>query len=143
MWSSFNAAVPVLALVVLTAPQTAPQDLVPTTIAEGTDSGITSARQVVIRTADEWRTLWAAHRSESTPQVDFSRSIVVGVFLGSRPTAGFRVEITGATVQGDQAIVRFVEHLPAADAILAQIITAPFHLIALPSAVRTVRFQQS
>ena len=143
MYLFCDAAVHALALVLLVAPQAGIQDFAPMTIAKGTNSGVSSARQVAIRTAEEWRTLWSAHSSDPAPPVDFSRSILVGVFLGSRPTTGFSVEITGATVQGDQAVVRFVEHRPDADAILAQVITAPFHLVTLPSVVRAVRFQQT
>jgi hypothetical protein len=113
------------------------------TIAQGLHSGITDTRQVIVRTAEEWQALWSAHGSGQAPPVDFSRAVVVGVFLGSRPTAGFSVEITGATVQGDQAVVQFVEHRPDPGAILAQVTTAPFHLVSLPSVIRVVRFQQA
>jgi hypothetical protein len=128
---------------VLAAPQAELQELVPATLAQGIQSDIGQSRQVVVRTAEEWRALWAAHSSQPAPSVDFSRSVVVGVFLGSRPTAGFRVEITGATAQGGQAVVRFVEHRPAPDALLAQIITAPFHLVVLPASLRAITLQQS
>jgi hypothetical protein len=143
MWTFCDAAVHLISLVVLVAPQAVVQDVVPMTVAQGTDSSIIRAREVTVRTPEEWRTLWSAHSSDPAPQLDFSRSIVVGVFLGSRPTAGFRVEITRATVHGDQAVVNFVEHRPDPDAILSQVVTAPFHLVTLPSTVRTVRFQQT
>ena len=32
------------------------------------------------------------HSAERVPTIDFSRAMVVGVFLGSRPTAGYEVE---------------------------------------------------
>jgi len=128
---------------VLLIPQTVLQELVPETLAQGTQSRIEEPRHVVVRTVEAWRELWAAHSLQPAPIVDFSRVVVVGVFIGARPTAGFRVEITGVTSQAGRAVVRFVEHRPAPDAILAQIITAPFHLVLLPASLGSITFQQS
>lgn len=138
-----DAEIGLLALMTLAAlqPVVLP-DLAARTVAEGINSGISESRQVTVRTLQEWRTLWSAHSSEPAPQVDFSRSLAVGVFLGSRPTAGFRVEITRVTIEGDRAVVQFVERRPEPDAILGQVITAPFHVVTLPSVVRTITFQQ-
>ena len=70
------------------------------TIARGDLSGVDEPRQVVIRTVEEWQALWTEHSGgTSVPDVDFSRSLVAGVFQGSRPTAGFQVEITGVHVE--------------------------------------------
>ena len=119
------------------------QELVPPTVAQGTTSGITEPRQIVVRSAADWRALWAAHSPQPAPDVDFSRSVVAGVFLGSRPSAGFRVEITNVSIQGNRAVVQFVEHRPGSDDIVAQMLTAPFHLVALPNSVRDVSFQET
>ena len=45
--------------------------------------------QVTVRSAAEWTTLWQAarRRARRCRAVDFAREMVVGVFLGSRPTA--------------------------------------------------------
>src|SRR5204863_7794984 len=67
------------------------------TIDRGTHSSIDQARTVVVRSADEWSALWRAHaEGKPAPPVDFARELAVGVFLGSRPTAGYSVEIVGA-----------------------------------------------
>jgi len=69
-------------------------------LASGTQSGIERPRTVVVRTPAEWKTLCADHvPGGPCPSVDFSRSTVVGVFLGTRPTAGARVEITASSVR--------------------------------------------
>jgi hypothetical protein len=122
--------------------QTAVEPLMPlTTIARGTDSAIEEPREVVVRTIDEWRELWRAHGTEPMPEVDLSNSVVVGVFLGSRPTAGFTVAITSVTVSGDQAVVHFGEARPDPGALVAQVVTAPYHLVALPRDIRTFTFK--
>ena len=58
--------------------------------------------------------------------------MVVGVFLGSRPTAGFGVEIVSAREEQGALVVRYRETRPAADAIAAQVLTSPYHLVAVP-----------
>ena len=93
-------------------------------------------------TPADWRSLWTAHSSEPVPPVDFARLLVVGVFLGTRPTAGFDVEVTGATIRGDEAVVRFVEQRPAPDAVLAQVVTSPYHFVLLPAGLRLVTLEQ-
>ena len=59
------------------------------------------ARQATVRSAAEWETLWRQHAGErARPPVDFAKEMVVAVFLGSRPTAGFSIEIVGTREDG-------------------------------------------
>ena len=58
-----------------------------TTVAQGAVSAIDEPRHAVVRTAAEWQSLWDTHSPEAqAPTVDFTRAVVVGVFLGARPT---------------------------------------------------------
>ncbi len=113
-----------------------------TSVAEGTRSQIQEPRQVVVRTAADWQTLWTAHDSAAAPNVDFSRAIVVGVFLGTRPTAGFSVRITAVTATGTKAVVEYVEGRPRPGGMTAQVLTSPFHLVTVPRTIETVVFKQ-
>ena len=114
------------------------------TIARGDLSGVDEPRQVVIRTVEEWQALWTEHSGgTSVPDVDFSRSLVAGVFQGSRPTAGFQVEITGGTRRTGRVVVpEHGERRPPAGQPVAQILTAPFHMISLSRDVGEVRLQR-
>jgi hypothetical protein len=69
--------------------------------------------------------------------------MVVGVFLGSQPTAGFGVEIVGASIEGDRMVVRFRSSRPADDAIVAQIVTSPYNLVAVPRHSGEVSFEKT
>jgi hypothetical protein len=69
--------------------------------------------------------------------------MVVGVFLGSRMTGGFDVQITGAEVDGGALVVRYTETTPAPGAMLAQVITAPFHLVSVEKFDGPVRFERT
>jgi hypothetical protein len=104
----------------------------PRTIDKGDQSNIDSRREVVVRTAAEWQKLWQQHSPDRPmPSIDFSKEIVVGVFLGSRPTAGYGVAIVKAIDANGVLHVQYRESAPGRDAITAQILTFPYHLAAL------------
>jgi hypothetical protein len=110
---------------------------------KGPMSGIDTARQVTLRSAAEFATLWKSHAADrKMPDVDFNSNMVVGIFLGSRPTAGFGVEIVSAQPEDGALVVRYKETRPSRDAISAQVITTPFHLVAVPKVEGTVRFEK-
>lgn len=116
-------------------------DVAFTTIARGTASGQETPRQVAVRTAAEWRELWKLHApARKLPAVDFSTKMVVGVFLGSRPTAGFDAEIVAARREDHTLIVEYVERRPGPGTITAQVLTEPFHLVSLPKHDGPIRF---
>ena len=119
----------------------AAQTLVVTTLAQGTDSGIAEPRLVVVRTAAEWQSVWSAHGRGPLPAVDFTQSMVVGVFAGARATAGFRVTIESVIVEDEVVRVRHREERPNPDDPVAQILTAPFHLVTIPTSDRRVVFE--
>jgi hypothetical protein len=110
---------------------------------KGPMSAIDTARQVTVRTPAELTTLWKSHAADrKMPDVDFNSNMVVGIFLGSRPTAGFGVEIVSAQPDGGALVVKYKETRPSRDAISAQVITTPFHLVAVPKFEGTVRFEK-
>ncbi len=111
-------------------------------LAGGTHSEIQEPRQVVVRTAEDWQALWKAHSAEPAPIIDFSRSMVIGVFLGSRPTAGFTVEITAIRVRNNTAVVEYTERGPAPGAITAQVLTSPFHLVTVTRDLGAIEFSR-
>jgi protease stability complex PrcB-like protein len=113
------------------------------TVAQGTDSNINESRQVVIRSAAEWQALWKAHDDDgATPVVDFARSVVLGVFLGSRPTAGFGAEVTAVKKEGERWVVEYLERRPPPGALTAQVLTSPYHLVSVPRDIGIVEFRR-
>jgi hypothetical protein len=116
----------------------------PRTLEKGDQSSIEEARQVLVRTDAELRQLWQQHSPERPmPKVDFSREMVIGVFMGSRPNAGFSTAIVSATAANGALIVRYSESKPAPGIISAQILTFPYHLVAISKAdVKDVKFEK-
>jgi hypothetical protein len=113
------------------------------TIDQGTSSNIDDVRTVAIRDQAEWAALWRAHAAgKPIPAVDWSQEMVVGVFLGTRPSAGFRVEIVGYREEGGRVVAGYRETRPSRDAIAAQILTSPYALAAIPRRAGDVVLQK-
>jgi hypothetical protein len=115
------------------------------TLDRGLDSQIDAARQVTARTAAEWQALWTQHAGErARPAVDFGKEMVAGVFLGSRPTAGFSVEIVDVREQGSTLTVQYRENRPSPGTLTAQVLTMPYHIVAVPKPMAggDVRFEK-
>ena len=111
------------------------------TIARGDVSNQDAPKQVVARTAEEWQTIWKAHSSTApVPAVDFSANMVVGVFLGSRPSAGYGVEIVGTHSEGTALVIDYSTTQPGRGMMAAQMITEPFHLVSIPRHADPIRF---
>ena len=57
--------------------------------------------------------------------VDFSGQMILAVYLGERPTAGYAVEITSVKLSGSRIIANYKETAPAEDSITSQVLTYP------------------
>jgi hypothetical protein len=116
----------------------------PRTIAKGEQSNIESPMQVLAKNEAEWSALWRRHAGDrEKPPVDFAREMVAGVFMGSRPTGGFTTTIVTSMEVKGVLVVRYSETIPPRDAVTAQVLTFPYHLVAIPkAAVSDVRFEK-
>ena len=133
------AAAAALAAILMTVPVLE----MPKTLDKGDQSNVDSARQVTARTAAEWNTLWQQHSPDrKQPVVDFSKEMVVGVFMGSRPSAGYTISILSTIQKDGKTLVQYQETMPARGTMTAQIITSPYHLIAVPKAAGEVAFEK-
>ena len=112
-----------------------------TSVAKGDMSGQQIAKQVTVRTAAEWKTLWKDHGpTEKMPAVDFTKNMVVGIFLGTKPSDGHEVEIVGVRTQEKDLIVEYVQKQPGRGTMAAQILTEPYHLVSVAKHPGPVRF---
>ena len=78
-------------------------------IAYGTQSGVRTPMQSVIRTDAQWRALWRKHIAGSpqgvaTPVIDFSREMVIGMFAGEL-SEFTRVSIVRISREANQLVV--------------------------------------
>jgi len=102
-------------------------------LAEGSRSGIVKPARRIARTETEWRALWIAHypRGTNMPRVDWAREMVVAVFLGERPTGGYRIAVREAREAGGKLRLTVVESKPPPEALTTQAFTSPFQIVAV------------
>jgi PrcB C-terminal len=113
------------------------------TISTDLMSQVESPRQVVARTPAEWTKLWREHAGETAvPKVDFASRTVIAVFLGSRSSAGYLVEITGTRHDKGALVVEWRERRPEPDQVSAQVITSPAHIATIPKFAGEIRFEK-
>jgi len=106
-------------------------------------SQVESPGQVVARTPAEWTKLWREHAGETAvPEVDFASRTVVAVFLGTRSSAGYLVEITGTRHDKGALVVEWRERRPEPDQVSAQVITSPAHIATIPKFAGAIRFEK-
>ncbi len=114
------------------------------TVARDNSSGIEDAREAVARSAAEWAKLWREHAgSQPAPPVDFATRTVVAVFLGTRPSAGYAVEITGTRVDGADLVIQWSERRPEKGMVAAQVLTSPSHIVTVPKVAGSIRFEKA
>jgi len=104
------------------------------TLVKGYRSGVHEPLQIAVRSQAEWDALWKRHASIETnpprpPAIDFGKEIVVGVFLGEKPTGGHDVEIVSAEITDGLLWVSFKEKNPQPGAMTLQAFTQPFHIV--------------
>ena len=98
---------------------------------------------LTISDAKDWENLWSRLSREPLPDVDFSRQQVVGVFLGPRPSGGFRVDISKAVqVLPASVLIRYHETAPLSGHTPPEGATAPYALRAIERTALPVRFEQ-
>jgi PrcB C-terminal len=112
-------------------------------------SDIQTPREAVARTSAEYNTLWSQHHKAPTfptmppappPTVDFSTEIVVGMFLGIRPTGGYTARVKSVTTQGSGILVTYEERKPGPGVPVTQSLTYPYVVIAVDRTAGPVTF---
>ena len=115
-----------------------------TTLARGVDSQVEDPRQVLVRTPEEWTALWKEHAGlAKPPEVDFLRSSVIAVFLGTRDSAGYSVEVAKVEKDEKGLSVTWRERRPGPGMVSAQMLTFPFHIVRIQRHDGPVRFTRA
>ena len=107
------------------------------TVARGALSAIQKYSHEVIRDAAGWEQWWRRHSGNALkpvppPKVDFSREMVIAVTLGRKTTGGYRIEVAGVREQDGALRVSIKRRSPPPGSMNLQMLTAPFHVVALP-----------
>ena len=106
------------------------------TIDQGFRSGVRERKFLVIKNETDWKTLWQTHvqpnvPAKELPRLDFDKEMVVAVFLGEKPTGGYKLEITAIEEDRGKGQLRVGtrESKPPAGAMTIQAMTQPYHVV--------------
>jgi hypothetical protein len=126
----------------------APATSVPTSagslvgVVQGAISGVPEPREVVARNEDEWQQLWRTlSLKRAAPRVTFENTMIVAVFLGERPTAGYQPEIAGVRLEDGTLVVEWQERTPSHPGNPASV-TTPFAVAGVRMHAGPVRFEK-
>jgi len=114
-----------------------------TGLAGGSFCGIEKASDIIITSGEDWANLWEkVHRGtypqKQLPEVDFSRETVLAVFMGTRSTGGYSIEIT--RVYKKNNVIKAVAQTssPAPGDLVTTVITQPFHIVKINTAEKNI-----
>ncbi len=66
------------------------------------------------------------------PNVDFQKELLIGVFLGKRPTSGYSISVEKVLLEKNQIVVYANEICPKKDQMVLMVITYPSVFIKIP-----------
>ena len=108
----------------------------------GAYGGAVETGERVVADAAVWAELWGRLSRETPPAVDFAKTRIAAVFVGPRPTAGYRVRLIGIAVEKERYLVRYYEEGPGVGETFAEGESAPFLLVSVPADERAIRWEK-
>lgn len=103
---------------------------------------------VAVDSAAQWLELWSRHSGiaqSAPPEVDFSREMVVAVFLGQRPRGGVRVELIlqADPTDAETLFVLYREVRVASRRFAVEKVCQPFEIRRVARIYKTVLFESN
>lgn len=108
----------------------------------GAYGGAVETGERVVADAAVWAELWGRLSRETPPAIDFGKVRIAAVFVGPRPTAGYRARLVGIAVEKERYLVRYYEEGPGPGETVAEGETAPFLLVSVPADERAIRWEK-
>jgi protease stability complex PrcB-like protein len=105
-------------------------------VAAGIQSAVRTPAATTITTRMVLEEVWfAIHANQLTPppvpEIDFSAEMVVLLILGERPSAGYSVRVSGATMGERAALITIQVRAPEPGRMTAAVVTSPFEISAI------------
>ncbi|MGC8940382.1 MAG: protease complex subunit PrcB family protein [Candidatus Bathyarchaeia archaeon] len=96
----------------------------------------------IIQNAEDWAKICKKvfPPDVAPPEINFSNTTVIAVFMGEKPTAGFAIEVKEITDTFFRVVVK-VAWIQYVGKGVAQVFTSPFHVIKVEKINKPVTFQ--
>ncbi len=112
----------------------------------GVWTGLYGAAEPGARVIDDeksWKAAWESLGVREAPAVDFSKLRAAAVFLGPRPTGGYRVEVLAPVETKGALVVRYRETGPVPGRAPPEGGSAPYAMRLIPKTSLPVRFERA
>ena len=99
-----------------------------------TNSGVQLAQNLVVKDAAAWTTLWTQHDNNfgaAVPVIDFTKRMVVAVFLGSKPSGCYAIKDLTIWRSSSKLNVAHLDRVPGPLELCTAVMTAPAYLVEL------------
>ncbi len=114
------------------------------TLARSSQGGLAQARALVIEDRARLEQVLGRLRLDEggrAGKLDFSRERVVAVFMGQRPSSGYKVEVARVEDEGDKVVVVVDRYRPGPECMTISVITYPYVLAAIPRTDKPVEIE--
>lgn len=123
------------------------EPVVHTVVVDQFYSGISARKRGLIRTEEEWNGFWQDLYGDQEPippppGIDFDTYMVVVAAMGTRPTEGHGIEISGVLVSEDGIQVEVIETTPGEACVVNETPTAPVTVITVERRQGAVTFNE-
>ncbi|MDD5301695.1 MAG: protease complex subunit PrcB family protein [Elusimicrobia bacterium] len=108
----------------------------------GAYGGAVETGERVVSDAAVWAELWGRLSRETPPAIDFEKTRVAAVFVGPRPTSGYRARLIDISAEKERYLLRWYEEGPGEGEAVADGATAPFLLVSVPKDDRAIRWDK-
>lgn len=104
------------------------------TISKGCSSGHTNQAYYVVQDALEWKHLWNQHTTGMLPQppppeVNFSKTAIIAVFMGTFATSGYEIEVKEIIEMGRWVVVKAEKTYPSEKCGGIDVLSQPYHIV--------------
>lgn len=114
---------------------------------QGVNSGKEESFETVIRSPERWQQFWQDlhgnfYQKPPLPRVDWTKNMVIGIGLGSKPSGGYSVEIKTIVIKDGQLVINAVEQQPGQNCGTTMAITQPYHVVTVERSDLPVQFNR-
>ena len=111
-------------------------------VAQGDLPGPGTSGVHAVRTPQDWQKFQRERGLNWPIAIDFTRDMVIAVFLGTRNSAGYKIEIAEIRAEPHHTEITYREIPPAATNPVAQMLTNPYVLAVIPQPQTPVMFSK-
>jgi hypothetical protein len=87
------------------------------------------AQKVTYRDRESWEAFWQKYGKESPPKLDFTKYMIVGIFLGPMGSSGYGVKITKIQKADSSIIVNVTEYVENPNLGYLPVIIYPHYIV--------------